>query len=73
MKYPKNTFHKLYLIEKEMYDRILPQLNAVDKQEIVELNAEHSPDYAATEEADLNDETVGKIPEDIDIAKEMLK
>ena len=64
MKYPKNTFHKLYLIEKEMYDRILPQLNAVDKQEIVELNAEHSPDYAATEEADLN-EVNDKVEENV--------
>ena len=56
MKYPKNTFHKLYLIEKEMYDRILPQLNAVDKQEIVDLNKEHSPDYTVTEEPTLNED-----------------
>ena len=56
MKYPKNTFHKLYLIEKEMYDRILPQLNAVDKEEIVDLNAEHAPEYTANEEPALNED-----------------
>ena len=42
--YSKSSFHKLYLIEKEMYDRILPYLNEVDKQEINDLNMEHRPE-----------------------------
>ena len=43
--YSKSSFHKLYLIEKEMYDRILPYINEVDKQEINDLNEEHRPEY----------------------------
>ena len=34
----KSSFHKLYLIDAEMYDRILPNLNEVDKQELNDLN-----------------------------------
>ena len=56
MKYPKSTFSKLYLIEKEMYDRVLTQLNAVDKEELADLNAEHAPEYTALEEPALNED-----------------
>lgn len=48
--YSKSTFHKLYLIDKEMYDRILPYMNEVDKQELNDLNAEHRPEYEDAEE-----------------------
>ena len=34
----KSSFHKLYLIESEMFNRILPHLNEVDKQELNDLN-----------------------------------
>ena len=34
----KSSFHKLYLIDSEMYNRILPHLNEVDKQEVNALN-----------------------------------
>ena len=55
MKYPKSTFSKLYLIEKEMYDKVLTQLNAVDKEELADLNAEHAPEYTSLEEPALNE------------------
>ena len=47
--YSKSSFHKLYLIEKEMYDRFLQCMNEVDKQEINDLNAEHRPEYEDTD------------------------
>ena len=34
----KSSFNKLYLIESEMFNRILPHLNEVDKQELNDLN-----------------------------------
>ena len=48
--YAKSAFHKLYLIDKEMYDRILPQLNNVEKQELDNLNNEHRPDFEHDED-----------------------
>ena len=57
--YSKSSFHKLYLIEKEMYDRILPYLNEVDKQEINDLNTEHRPELDESDqvvEAEVEDE-----------------
>ena len=57
--YSKSSFHKLYLIEKDMYDRILPYLNEVDKQEIDDLNMEHRPELDESEqivEAEVEDE-----------------
>ena len=46
----KSSFHKLYLIDKDMYDRIMPHLNQVEKQEIDDLNMEHRPEYDNTDE-----------------------
>ena len=43
--YSKSSFHKLYLIEQEMYHRMLRYMNEVDKQEINDLNVEHRPEY----------------------------
>ena len=40
--YKKSTFHKLYLIEPELYYKILPLLNDMDKQELSNLNDQHS-------------------------------
>lgn len=57
--YSKSSFHKLYLIEKEMYDRILPYLNEVDKQEIDDLNKEHRPELDESDqlvEAEVEDD-----------------
>ena len=56
-KNPKSMFHKLYLIEKEMYDRIVPYLNQVDKQEIDDLNDDNKPHYQGDEPSE--DETTG--------------
>ena len=41
----KTRFHKLYLIEPEMYDKILPKLDDIDRQEILDLNEENKPEY----------------------------
>ena len=40
--YKKSTFHKLYLIEPELYNKILPLLNELDKNELLQLNQRHS-------------------------------
>ena len=48
----KSSFHKLYLIDSEMYNRILHHLNEVDKQEINALN-ENNPSYH-----EMNDEAL---------------
>ena len=53
--YAKSAFHKLYLIDKEMYDRILPQLNNVEKQELDNLNDEHRPDFENNEDNTADD------------------
>ena len=34
----KSNFHKLYFIDAELYNRILSNLNEVDKQELNDLN-----------------------------------
>ena len=34
----KSSYHKLYLIDSEMFNRVLPHLNEVDKQELNDLN-----------------------------------
>ena len=39
--YKKSSFHKLYLIEPALYEKMLPLLNDVEKQEIIDLNEEH--------------------------------
>ena len=39
----KSSFHKLYLIDSEMYNRILPYLNEIDKQELNDLNQNNHP------------------------------
>ena len=54
----KSSFHKLYLIDSDMYNRILPHLNEVDKQEVNDINERNRP-Y----DDDGNDETGAKIEE----------
>ena len=39
----KSSFHKLYLIDSEIYNRILPHLNEIDKQETNDLNYNNRP------------------------------
>ena len=39
----KSSFDKLYLIQPEMYDRILPYLNEVEKQELNDVNEKNRP------------------------------
>ena len=65
--YSKSSFHKLYLIEKEMYDRLLPHMNEVDKQEINDLNAEHRPEYEDTFAA-LEEEATREKEKELDIS-----
>ena len=48
----KSSYNKLYLIDSEMYNRILPHLNEVDKQELNDLNEKNR-----LVEDDQNDET----------------
>ena len=45
----KSSYQKLYLIEEEMYNRILPLLNEVEKQELIDLNESNRP-YNYSEE-----------------------
>ena len=49
----KSSFDKLYLIQPEIYDRVLPYLNEVEKQEVNDVNKKNRP----FEENDKNDET----------------
>ena len=39
----KSSYDKLYLIHSDMYDRILPYLNEVDKQELDDMNEKNQP------------------------------
>ena len=39
--YKKSSCHKLYLIGPTLYEKMLPLLNDVEKQEIIDLNEEH--------------------------------
>ena len=64
--YPaKSSFHKLYLIEEEMYNRVLPKLNEVEKQELGDLQETYKP-YEDSEEVTpkQNDSALSK-PETI--------
>ena len=57
----KTSYDTLYLIEKEMYDRILPKLNEVDKQELNDLQESYKP-YQNSEDSVLeeNDQPLSK-------------
>ena len=48
--YKKSTFHKLYLIEPELYNKVLPLLNELDKNELLQLNQKHSEEEMGMEE-----------------------
>ena len=48
--YKKSTFHKLYLIEPEFYNKVLPLLNELDKNELLQLNQKHSEEEMGMEE-----------------------
>ena len=37
----KSSFHKLYMIEEETYHKILPLLNEMDRQELLNLNEDY--------------------------------
>ena len=52
--YRKSTFHKLYLIEPELYNKILPLLNELDKNELLQLNQKHSEEEMVIEETNRN-------------------
>ena len=39
--YKKSSCHKLYLIGPTVYEKMLPLVNGVEKQEIIDLNEEH--------------------------------
>ena len=40
--YRKSNFYKLYLIEPELYNKILPLLNQLEKNELLQLNQKYS-------------------------------
>ena len=48
--YKKSTFHKLYLIEPELYNKVLPLLNELDKNELLQLNQKHYEEEMGIEE-----------------------
>ena len=52
--YKKSTFHKLYLIEPELYNRMLPLLNEIDKNELIQLNQEHLEDEISVQDSSYN-------------------
>ena len=56
--YKKSSFHKLYLIEPALYEKMLPLLNDVEKQEIIDLNEEHKDEVVEefNENATNNDD-----------------
>ena len=49
--FKKQTFHKLYLIEPELYNRMLPLLNEIDKNELIQLNQEHLEDEISVQDS----------------------
>ena len=55
----KSSYHKLYLIDSDMFNRVLPQLNEVDKQELNDLN-----EKKRSFEDNQNDETFEQKNED---------
>mgnify|MGYP000258513740 CR=1 FL=1 len=57
----KSSFDKLYLIQPEIYNRIVPQLNEVEKQELNGINEKNAPS-----EENRNDETFEQKNEDIE-------
>ena len=48
--FKKITFHKLYLIEPELYNRMLPLLNEIDKNDLIQLNQEHLEDEISVQD-----------------------
>ena len=55
----KSSYNKLYLIDSEMFNRVLPHLNEVDKQELNDLNEKNR-----SFEDNQNDETLEQKNED---------
>ena len=48
--YSKSSFDKMYLIHQDMYNRILPHLSEIDKDDINELNSESNPQLNMAED-----------------------
>ena len=57
----KSAFDKLYLIQPEMYNRIVPRLNEVEKQELNDINEKNAPS-----EENQNDETFEQKNDDVE-------
>jgi hypothetical protein len=57
----KSAFDKLYLIQPEMYNRIVPRLNEVEKQELNDINEKNAPS-----EENRNDETFEQKNDDVE-------
>ena len=64
----KSSYHKLYLIDSEMYNRILPHLNEVDKQELNDTNEKNR-----SFEENKKEETFEQKNEDIEKMNEGIK
>ena len=51
----KSSYEKMFLIDEQMYNKILPLLNEIDRQELVSLNNDHKSDDQKTIENREND------------------
>ena len=71
----KSQYKRLYLIQPEIYNRVLPKLNEVEKQELKDLNEKNSnfqEDEETLEEKDDNGEGVNEGTEGVnDIVEEV--
>ena len=64
----KSSYNKLYLIDSEMFNRVLPHLNEVDKQELNDLNEKNR-----SFEDNQNDETLEQKNEDTEQMNDALE
>lgn len=61
--YRKSTFHKLYLIETELYNKVLPLLNQLEKNELIQLNEKHSEGEAVLNMMENNESKSSSLQE----------
>ena len=53
----KSSFHKLFLIEAETYNKILPLLNEMDRQELLNLNEDYKDKNGIDNQQPIKDPT----------------
>ena len=54
----KTNYEKLYLIQPQIYHKMLPLLNEIDKRNVKEINEEHNADTHDSEETEINQEII---------------